>query len=210
MSRLRAVFFHPGNEMQDGKISTGVMTTIDLGGILGKKFFRSKDFFLETGSTWEVFKALRATVEGFTEEVARLDRAGMSFAIIRNGKNVGEKDFDLGGVRKLKIVPVISGSKRGGVLQTVIGAVLIAVGLYTGQTWLVQTGVAVAVGGVVQMLSPQASGLKQSASPENAPSYAFGSAKNTTASGNPVPICIGERRWGGMIISASIYAQDKA
>lgn len=196
--------------MQDGKISTGVMTTIDLGGILGKKFFRSKDFFLETGSTWEVFKALRATVEGFTEEVARLDRAGMRFAIIRNGKNVGEKDFDLGGVRKLKIVPVISGSKRGGVLQTVIGAVLIAVGLYTGQTWLVQTGVAVAVGGVVQMLSPQASGLKQSASPDNAPSYAFGSAKNTTASGNPVPICIGERRWGGMIISASIYAEDKA
>ncbi len=39
--------------------------------------------------------------------------------------------------------------------------------------------------------------------------YAFGSAKNTTASGNPVPICIGERRWGGAIISASIYAEDK-
>ncbi|MGY2257462.1 hypothetical protein [Pseudomonas sp. SDO55104_S430] len=93
------------------------MTTIDLGGVLGKKFFRSKDFFLETGSAWEVFKALRATVEGFTEEVARLDSAGMRFAIICNGKNVGEKDFDFwgGGVRKLKIVPVISGSKRVGV-----------------------------------------------------------------------------------------------
>ena len=64
-------------------------------------------------------------------------------------------------------------------------------------------------GGVIQMLSPQASGLKQSASPENAPSYAFGSAKNTTASGNPVPICIGERRWGGAIISAEIYAEDR-
>lgn len=38
---------------------------------------------------------------------------------------------------------------------------------------------------------------------------AFGSAKNTTASGNPVPICIGRRRWGGAIISASIYAEDQ-
>lgn len=66
------------------------------------------------------------------------------------------------------------------------------------------------LGGVVQMLSPQAKGLSQSAAPENLPSYAFGSAKNTTASGNPVPICIGERRWGGAIISASIEAQDKA
>ncbi len=61
----------------------------------------------------------------------------------------------------------------------------------------------------MQMLSPQAQGLSQSGAPENLPSYAFGSAKNTTASGNPVPICIGERRWGGAIISASIEAQDR-
>lgn len=60
------------------------------------------------------------------------------------------------------------------------------------------------------MLSPQAKGLSQSAPPENLPSYAFSGAKNTTASGNPVPICIGDRRWGGAIISASIEAQDKA
>ena len=73
-----------------------------------------------------------------------------------------------------------------------------------------QIGIALVAGGVIQMLSPQAKGLSQSAAPENLPSYAFGSAKNTTASGNPVPICIGERRWGGAIISASIYAQDKA
>jgi len=195
--------------MQNAKLGNSVMTTIDLGGILGRKFFRTKEFLLDTGSTWEVFKALRAAVAGFTEEVARLDRAGMRFAIIRNGKNVGEKDFDLGGIQKLKIVPVISGSKRAGLLQTVIGAVLIAAGTYFGQPWAVQMGVALVAGGVIQMLSPQASGLKQSASPENAPSYAFGSAKNTTASGNPVPICIGDRRWGGMIISASIYAEDK-
>ena len=54
-------------------------------------------------------------------------------------------------------------------------------------------------GGVIQMLSPQAQGLKQSAAPENLPSYAFGSARNTTASGNPVPICYGKRRWVGRL-----------
>ncbi|MOA63537.1 Bacteriophage lambda tail assembly protein I [compost metagenome] len=70
-------------------------------------------------------------------------------------------------------------------------------------------GIALAAGGVVQMLSPQVRGLSNSAAPENTPSYAFGSAKNTTASGNPVPICIGRRRWGGAIISAGIYAEDK-
>lgn len=75
---------------------------------------------------------------------------------------------------------------------------------------LIGAGIGMVAGGVIQMLSPQARGLSQSAAPENLPSYAFGSAKNTTASGNPVPICIGERRWGGAIISASIEAQDKA
>lgn len=182
-------------------------TTIELGTILGRKFFKQKEYCLETGNAWEVFKALRATVEGFTEEIARLRRLGMTFAIFRNGQNVGQKGFDLGGTRTLKIVPVISGSKRAGLLQTVLGVVLIAASFFGAPT--APVGMALLAGGVIQMLSPQASGLKQSASPENLPSYAFGSAKNTTASGNPVPICIGERRWGGAIISASIYAEDK-
>jgi predicted phage tail protein len=185
-------------------------TTIELSSILGRKFFRKKDYLLDTGSANEVFKALRCTLNGFSEEIARLARLGIRFAIIRNGENVGEKDFDLGGTRTLKIVPVITGSKRGGILQTVLGVALIVIGAYTQQPGVVAAGVGLAAGGVIQMLSPQASGLRQSASPENLPSYAFGSAKNTTASGNPVPICIGRRRWGGAIISASIYAEDKA
>ncbi|PHN46535.1 tail assembly protein [Pseudomonas amygdali] len=195
-------------------------TTIELSSVLARKFFRRKQYQLDTGSTWEVFKALRATLDGFTEEIARLQRLGISFAIIRNGKNVGEKGFDLGGTRTLKIVPVISGGKRAGVVQTVVGVVLIAAAaLITFASGgaaspltsaMAAAGYGLAIGDVIQMLSPQASGLKQSASPENLPSYAFGIAKNTTASGNPVPLCIGERRWGGAIISAAIYAEDKA
>ncbi len=185
------------------------MATIKLSGSLARRFGRIHRRQIDSGQSQEVFRALNVTIEGFAEEISRLDKLGMRFAIFRNGKNVGMDALSLGGTREIRIVPVIGGSKRGGILQTVIGAVMIAVGVYTGQAWLVQTGAALAIGGVIQMLSPQASGLKQSASPENLPSYAFGSAKNTTASGNPVPICIGERRWGGAIISASIYAEDK-
>ncbi|RMP80978.1 tail assembly protein [Pseudomonas syringae] len=185
------------------------MTTIKLSGSLAQRFGRTHRRQIDSGQSQEVFRALNVTIDGFAEEISRLDRLGMRFAIFRNGKNIGVDALSLGGTREIRVVPVISGSKRGGILQTVIGAVMIAVGVYTGQAWLAQTGAALAIGGVIQMLSPQASGLKQSASPENLPSYAFGSAKNTTASGNPVPICIGERRWGGAIISASIYAEDK-
>nr|WP_244636427.1 tail assembly protein [Pseudomonas coleopterorum] len=177
------------------------------------RLFRYKDYQLSSGSVWEAFKALGNTVKGFTEEVTRLSRLGMRFVIIRNRKNVSQHKFERGGLRELRIVPVIKGSKRAGVLQTVVGVALIVIASYmtagTAASALMGAGIANTAGGVMQMLSPQANGLSQSGSPENLPSYAFGSAKNTTASGNPVPICIGLRRWGGAIISASIYAEDR-
>ena len=188
-------------------ISYSPMTIIKLSGSLAQRFGRLHRRQVASGDTWEVFRALKATIEGFEAEIRRLDRRGLRFAIFRNRKNVGPDEFGMGGAREIRIIPVIEGSKRGGILQIVLGVVLIAASYFGAPT--APAGIALLAGGVIQMLSPQAAGLKQSASPENMPSYAFGSAKNTTASGNPVPICIGERRWGGAIISASIYAEDK-
>lgn len=198
------------------------MTTIKLSGSLAKRFGRTHRRQLESGDTWEAFRALKATLTGFEEEIRRLDEMGLRFAVFRNRKNVGTNDFDRGGVRELRLVPVVGGSKRGGLLQTVVGIALVAAvaifapaglgAIGAGGAWGITgaIGVSMAVGGVIQMLSPQAKGLSMSGAPENLPSYAFGAAKNTTASGNPVPICIGKRRWGGAIISASVYAEDKA
>ena len=189
-------------------IAYSPMTTIKLSGSLAQKFGRLHRRQVGSGDTWEVFRALKATIDGFEAEIRRLDRLGLRFAIFRNRKNAGQDQFGMGGTKEVRIVPVVEGAKRAGLLQTIIGVVLIAASYFTGGATL-STGIALLAGGVIQMLSPQAAGLKQSASPENMPSYAFGSAKNTTASGNPVPICIGERRWGGAIISASVYAEDK-
>jgi predicted phage tail protein len=207
-----AVFFRLEKSMAMLTSASQSMATILLSGPLIKLFGRVH--YRQHGSTsvGEAFKALKCTLDGFEAAIRDLERRGMRFAIFRNRKNVPEKDFSLGGAKEIRIVPVITGSKRAGLLQTVLGVVLIAASFFAGAAGpgLMASGIGLVAGGVIQMLSPQASGLKQSASPENAPSYAFGGAKNTTASGNPVPICIGERRWGGMIISASIYAEDKA
>jgi predicted phage tail protein len=186
----------------------GTKTRILLSGSAAKMFGREHFFELSTGDVREAVKAVDVNHPGFSKYLSDAKASGMEFAVFRNRRNIGEKELGLGGAKEIRIVPVISGSKRAGLLQTIIGVVLIVLSPFTNGATLAP-GIALAAGGVIQMLSPQASGLKQSASPENAPSYAFGSAKNTTASGNPVPICIGERRWGGMIISASIYAEDK-
>lgn len=189
-------------------------TKIRLGGFLGKKYGKHHHFLLDRGDAKEAAKALDANYPGFARDLAEAEDRGLRFAVFKNGKNIGEGDLDRGGAREFWFVPVVHGSKRAGLLQTVIGVALIVVASFmtagAAATAVMGAGIANTAGGVIQMLSPQAKGLSQSAAPENLPSYAFGSAKNTTASGLPVPICIGHRRWGGAIISASIVAQDKA
>lgn len=184
-------------------------TKIRLGGFLGKKYGKHHHFLLERGDAKEAAKALDANYPGFARDLADAESRGLRFAVFKNGKNIGDGELDLGGARELWFVPVVHGSKRAGLLQTIVGVALIIAGPFTGGATY-GAGIALFAGGVSQMLSPQAAGLSQSGAPENLPSHAFGSAKNTTASGLPVPICIGERRWGGAIISASIVAQDKA
>ncbi|MDN4514677.1 tail assembly protein [Pseudomonas sp. 2,4-D] len=184
-------------------------TKVRLGGFLGKKYGKHHYFLLERGDAKEAAKALDANYPGFAQDLTEAEGRGLRFAVFKNGKNIGDGDLDRGGARELWFVPVVHGSKRAGLLQTIVGIALIIAGPLTGGATY-GPGIALVAGGVIQMLSPQAAGLSQSGAPENLPSYAFGSAKNTTASGLPVPICIGERRWGGAIISASIEAQDKA
>jgi len=204
-------FFLPGENMTSAAHYTPA-TIIKLSGPLARLFGRTHRYFLDRGTADEAFSALRNTLDGFREAIAALERRGLVYAVFRNRENVGPDRFELGGTREIRIVPVMRGSKRAGLLQTVVGAVLIVAGVFLAATPfgtpLVGAGIGLVAGGVIQMLSPQAKGLKTSAAPENQPSYAFGSARNTTASGNPVPICYGRRRWGGAIISAGIYAED--
>lgn len=191
-------------------------TTILLSGSLAKAFGREHRRQLDTGSVQEAFRALKHTLPGFEAHIRAMDRRGLRYAIFRNRRNVGEDAFSLGGTNEIRIVPLISGSKRGGLMQVVLGAVMVAVGTFVpgvaGTPWgvgLQQAGVAMMVGGVMQMLSPQAKGLKGRESPDNQPSYAFGGPVNTIAQGNPVGVLYGRRRIGGAIVSAGIFAEDQ-
>lgn len=190
--------------MQASAINYQPMTTIRLHGQL-RQF--GKSFRIAVKSPAEAVKALCVQIPGFERFLSNAKSRGMEFAVFRGKKNIGDGELSYQGRGDIKIVPVIVGSKRAGILQTIVGAVLLVASIWFPA--LAPAGIAMVAGGVIQMLSPQAGGLKTSAAPENTPGYAFGSAKNTTASGNPVPLCIGNRRWGGAIISASIYAEDQ-
>ena len=143
---------------------------------------------------------------------------GLTFAIFVGEKNVGEDDLAFPNCgREIRIVPVIIGSKKAGLFQTILGAVIIAasaVGSYFApgnpfSAFGYKVGAAMALGGVAQMLSPQPAGLASKQDADNRASYAFGAVTNTTSQGYPVPLAYGKRRIGGAIISAGIYVEDK-
>ncbi len=196
-----------------------VMTTIKLSGSLASLFGREHQRLI--GPTREAFRALSATIPGFEKFMNTSKARGLTFAVFVDKNNVTQDDLDFpNGGRTIRIVPVIMGSKRAGALQTILGAVLVVVGVLgstIGQAWgggvwgpaSWKIGAAMMAGGIVQMLSPQPTGLASKQDPDNQASYAFGGVTNTTAQGNPVPVAYGKRRIGGAIISAGIYVEDQ-
>ncbi|ANI82421.1 tail assembly protein [Kosakonia oryzae] len=195
-----------------------VMTQIELGGILGKTFGKVHHRLIST--THEATRALAATVKGFEQFMISSKRRGLTYAVFRGKENIGVDDlgFPVAG-EVIRIVPVAMGSKKAGALQTILGAVLVVVGVvigyFSGGTLsavgygMAKMGAVMMLGGVVQMLSPQTAGLASKQDSDNRASYAFGGVTNTAAQGYPVPLLYGKRRIGGAIISAGIYVEDQ-
>ncbi|MCT4701231.1 tail assembly protein [Enterobacteriaceae bacterium H20N1] len=195
-----------------------VMTQIELGGVLGKTFGKVHHRLISTPS--EVGRALSCTIDNFERYMINSQKRGLTYAVFKGKKNIGFDDLGYPVTGEvIRIVPVIIGSKKAGILQTVLGAVLVAVGAVmtymSGGTasplaaGFITSGLAMMAGGVIQMLSPQAAGLASKQSADNQASYAFGGVTNTAAQGYPVPLGYGKRRIGGAIISAGIYVEDQ-
>lgn len=197
-----------------------IMIKIELGGVLGKTFGKTHQRLISTTS--EAVRALCCTIPGFEQFLNTSKSRGLTFAVFRGKKNIGEDDlgFPVTG-EVIRIIPVVIGSKRGGLFQTIFGAVLVAAAVFMsggigaafaagGMTgFMATTGAAMMLGGIIQMLSPQPNGIAMKDQGENKPSYAFGAPTNTVSQGYPVPIGYGKRRIGGAVISAGIYVEDQ-
>lgn len=192
-----------------------MIRTVRLYGQLGARFGRVHRFDLDSDTPAEAVRALSSQFAGFREWLLSASERGLAFAVFRGKENVGEDDLRRPAGGDIRIAPVIAGAKRAGVLQTVLGAVLIVVGvignMYGGWgTPLIQAGIAMMAGGVIQMLSPQPKLGGNGRESSNQPSYTFNGAVNTEAQGHPVPLCYGRMLVGSAVISAGIEADDYA
>ena len=188
------------------------LRTIRLYGRLGTQFGRVHR--LAVNSTAEAVRALCVLVPGFEAAMAASAGSGVAYACFVGKRNLREDELAHPvGDNDIRIAPVATGGKRAGLFQTILGAAMIVVGVFTspydGGT-LLQLGIAVTAGGVVQMLSPQQRSLSSKDRPENGASYNFNGPINTSAQGNPVPLLYGRQIIGSATISAGIFSEDQA
>ena len=189
-----------------------MLKTIKLYGILAKKF--GKEFHLAVDNTREAMRALSVQVPGFEHFMLHAHEQGLEFAVFQDKQNISETELDMSTSAKvIKVVPKVKGA--GGVVQTIIGAVLVVVGavmVFTGVgapvgMALIGAGVGMMVGGIAMMLMPKIENQDQNQDGNKA-NKGFGGAVTTVAQGNPVPVLYGQREVGGFIASAGQYPED--
>ena len=191
-----------------------MLKIIRLYGILAKKF--GKEFRLDVESTSEAMRALSVQVPGFEHFMLHAHERGLEFAVFQDQQNINESELTMSTKAKvIKVVPKVKGAGGdGGILNTILGAVMVVVGavaMYFGQPWgasLVGAGIGMMVGGIAQMLMPKIDNTQDQNQDGNKANKGFGGAVTTVAQGNPVPVLYGQREVGGFIASAGQYPED--
>lgn len=191
-----------------------MLKKIRLYGVIAKKF--GKEFRLDVDNTREAMRALCVQVPGFEHFMLHAHEQGLEFAVFQDKQNISETELDMSTSAKvIKVVPKVKGA--GGAVQTILGAVLVVVGvLVTVGTLgggaalgagLIGAGAGMMVGGIAMMLMPKIENQDQNQDGNKA-NKGFGGAVTTIAQGNPVPVLYGQREVGGFIASAGQYPED--
>lgn len=106
--------------------------------------------------------------------------------------------------------PILKGSKKAGLFQTIVGAVMVVVGTFTswaGGAALVAGGIGLMAGGVAQMLTKMPS-MSTGRDAEKKQSTSFSNLSNMAAQGRPMPLAYGRIRVGSLIISQGVETMD--
>ncbi|KQG67195.1 phage tail protein, partial [Acinetobacter baumannii] len=191
-----------------------MLKTIKLYGILGQKFGR--EFKLDVANTREAMRALSVQIVGFEQYMLTAHKQGLAFAIflrsknaskkrgkkrpavydhetkrLITGDNIGEQQLDMHTeADTIHIVPRVMGAGgNNGILQLVLGAILIAASFIPGigqaaQVALIGAGAGMAMGGVASMLMPKIDNTQDQNQDGNRANKGFGGAVTTVAQGN--------------------------
>lgn len=198
-----------------------MLTTVILGGPLGKKYGRRFEFMLHRPI--DAIKALHCNFPDFVETMQGYADKGMEFRItdLSNGRRDLSLDESttLNRPKVLRLAPVVAGASEQTAkanTQLAIAAVLavaaIALSGGTAAPWVVQAMAAMAVSfalqGALGHYAARQSKKNKNEQKEKNPSNLFSSQENVTEAGGPVPVGYGEMMIGSTVIGVAYEVYD--
>jgi predicted phage tail protein len=185
-----------------------MITTITLRGSLGRKFGRA--FKLNVTTPREAIHALDRQKPGFKREILRLQGVDYKFYVDigDKGKCVHPLELDmLHNGAPIELRPVAKGGVSAkGIGELILGIVLIAVSFYPGLQGLLLPGLALALGGISQLIAP-APGVDNQTNAKNKQSYQFSGPVNVALQGAALPLAYG-KIWCGSVVGSSSIKTD--
>ena len=169
------------------------------------------EFRLDCKTPAEVVQALPSQIPKLRQFIqqglftVRVGREYLDNRYLEQGLNQHLKDDST-----VHFTPVLKGSKKAGLFQTIVGAVMVVVGAFTswaGGAVLIAGGIGLMAGGVAQMLTKMPS-MSTGKDAERKQSTSFSNLSNMAAQGRPMPLAYGRIRVGSLIISQGVETMD--
>lgn len=169
------------------------------------------EFRLDCKTPAEVVQALTSQIPKLRQFIqqglftVRIGREYLDNRYLEQGLNQHLKDDST-----VHFTPVLKGSKKAGLFQTIVGAVMVVVGVFTswaGGPALIAGGIGLMAGGVAQMLTKMPS-MSTGKDAERKQSTSFSNLSNMAAQGRPMPLAYGRIRVGSLIISQGVETMD--
>lgn len=166
-------------------------------------------FELDARNPAEMVRALCVQLPGFQEMV----EAG-EWHVIRGplDKQDGDDEerllLSLSERAEVHLVPAIKGAGGGGgIVQVILGLVLVVVGYFTGQPTIIMAGAGMMLGGIIQMTTKIPGADTNTEATDNRASFLFSGPKNQSSQGVTIPRGYGRCRVGSIVVSVGLYAE---
>ena len=187
-----------------------------------KEYLGQGRFEFEVATPSEALRALLVNFPGLEKWLRDSEKDGVGYRVRVGKEKIGEsniEDLALPWSEKdvFSIAPVMTGAGRGGWGQILLGVALIGASFMIPGAWTIGTfggtpivaaqavgsiGVALALGGVAQLLSPTPDFDLKTAN--NIQNYSFSGITNTAQVGTPIPIAYGRVFIGSAVISSGL------
>lgn len=196
------------------------LRTVRLTGELGRRFGRLHRLVVDSPA--EAIRALCVLRPGFKQFLVNSNENKLQYRVSvgREVQTVEDLKMNRPASKSFTFAPVLMGGKKGGALQTIIGAVLVVVGAVINAwssgslSWIgtpmMKFGAAMMLGGVVQLLTPVPKTGAPDEADKNKPSTYFNGPVNTVQQGQPVPVGYGKLIIGSAQIGAGLHADKVA